>query len=273
MYSNFNPCFYSQKNWIVTFLRPLIESIPHMHKYDGMKYIQCKSFVLFQCGTYPKEVAFGRGDVDFIKLLSDFENLQTSQKQPTPPTNDLDSYGNTIFKLCNYKSEVLKKSRGLSTLSEEQEEAPPSYEEATQGLFQCTEATSLDPFEYKEANLLGSFKSNPLGSLEYTKPTELGLFEYKESTQLRSFECKPIMGNPSSEVMTNKSKSSPGKRPNLVSPTNPTLHNDSPHVPNFHGETPYSDPAHVETFHGDTEIGDDQDDDDEEDDTTALLPS
>ncbi len=224
--------------------------------------------------------------MDFIKLLSDFENLQTSQKQPTPPTNDLDSYGNTIFKLCNYKSEVLKKSRGLTPLSEEQEEAPPSYEEATQGLFQCKEATSLGSFEYNEANLLGSFEckeSNLLGSVEYTKPTEhgpfdtqLGLFECKESTQLKSFECKPesIKCNQNSEVKTDQSKSSPGKRPNLVSPTIPSHQNDNPHDPNFHGDTPYSEPPHVDAFHDDTLNDDDQDDDDEDDDdTTALLSS
>ncbi len=219
-------------------------------------------------------------------MLSDFESLETSQQQPKPPTKDLDSYGNTIFKLCNYKSEVLKKSRGLSTLSEEQEEAPPSYEEATQGSFQYREATSLGSFEFKEANLLGSFEckeANLLGSLEYTKPTELGpfdtqlgLFECKESTQLRSFECKPesINCNGNSEVKTDQSKGTPGMRANLVSPTLPTHHNDNPHVPNFYGETPYSDPPHVDTFHDDALNDDDQEDDDDEgDDTTALLPS
>ena len=214
-------------------------------------------------------MAFGRRDVDFIKMLSDFESLQTSQQQPTPPTRDLDSYGNTIFKLCNYKSEVLKKSCGLSTVSEE--EAPPSYEKPTQlGLFEYKEATQFGSLEYNEATTIGSTESKGdtwlesfqfqdtkiLESFESKEVTALGSFQCKDVTELGSFECKSesTKCNPSSvELKTKDSKSLPKKPFEFVSDL----------------MSPSSD--------GDTQNGDDQSDDDpddnETDDTTALLPS
>ena len=182
-------------------------------------------------------------------MLSDFESLQTSQQQPTPPTRDLDSYGNTIFKLCNYKAEVLKKSRGLSTVTEE--EAPPSYEEATQqGSFEYKEATQFGLLEYNETTTIGSTENKGdtwLESFQFKDANWLELFDSKAVTDRGSSQCKHI-----TDVKTKDSKSSP-KRPfkfvsDLMSPSSD----------------------------GDTQNGDDQDDDDQDDegdDTTALLPS